>query len=586
MDPQGNRPPPIPENETDRLQALASLRVLDTPAESDYDDLTRLAAEICDAPIALISLVDSERQWFKSHFGLDASETPRELSFCAHAICGSKNDLFVVQDATRDIRFATNALVTGSPDIRFYAGAPIITKDGFALGTLCVLDRRPRNLTPFQMSALSTLRHHVINAMELRRMVMQQSRIITELDTTRHQLDQARRQAEAAVVAKSQFLAAMSHEIRTPMNAVLGMTTLLRSTPLDGEQIDYVDTIRTSSELLLTIINDILDFSKIEAGRLEFERIPFAVAACVADATDLLAAPAQAKRIAIRTALAAGTPACVSGDVTRVRQILVNLLSNAVKFTTSGDILVEVSSRPLPDDSVELTFSVSDTGIGIPADRLDRLFQQFSQVDVSTTRRYGGTGLGLAISKRLAEMHGGRMWVQSTPGVGSCFYFTIIAQVAKTPPPAQTSLNPNELDPSFAARHPATILIAEDNQVNQKVVKRTLEKLGYAPEVVADGLEALVALRRHPFDLVLMDVEMPEMDGPSATRALRAELPRTHQPVVAALTAHALLGSREQYLEADMDHCLTKPLRLADLTTLLARVPALLAARRAQPALD
>ena len=586
MDPQGNRPPPIPENETDRLQALASLRVLDTPAESDYDDLTRLAAEICDAPIALISLVDSERQWFKSHFGLDASETPRELSFCAHAICGSKNDLFVVQDATRDIRFATNALVTGSPDIRFYAGAPIITKDGFALGTLCVLDRRPRNLTPFQMSALSTLRHHVINAMELRRMVMQQSRIITELDTTRHQLDQARRQAEAAVVAKSQFLAAMSHEIRTPMNAVLGMTTLLRSTPLDGEQIDYVDTIRTSSELLLTIINDILDFSKIEAGRLEFERIPFAVAACVADATDLLAAPAQAKRIAIRTALAAGTPACVSGDVTRVRQILVNLLSNAVKFTTSGDILVEVSSRPLPDDSVELTFSVSDTGIGIPADRLDRLFQQFSQVDVSTTRRYGGTGLGLAISKRLAEMHGGRMWVQSTPGVGSCFYFTIIAQVAKTPPPAQTSPNPNELDPSFAARHPATILIAEDNQVNQKVVKRTLEKLGYAPEVVADGLEALVALRRHPFDLVLMDVEMPEMDGPSATRALRAELPRTHQPVVAALTAHALLGSREQYLEADMDHCLTKPLRLADLTTLLARVPALLAARRAQPALD
>ena len=581
MDPQGNRPPPIPENETDRLQALASLRVLDTPAESDYDDLTRLAAEICDTPIALISLVDSERQWFKSHFGLDASETPRELSFCAHAICSSKNDLFVVQDATHDIRFATNALVTGSPDIRFYAGAPIITKDGFALGTLCVIDRRPRKLTPFQMSALSTLRHHVINAMELRRMVMQQSRIITELDTTRHQLDQARRQAEAAVVAKSQFLAAMSHEIRTPMNAVLGMTTLLRSTPLDGEQIDYVDTIRTSSELLLTIINDILDFSKIEAGRLEFERIPFAVAACVADATDLLAAPAQAKRIAIRTALAAGTPACVSGDVTRVRQILVNLLSNAVKFTTNGDILVEVSSRPLPDDSVELTFSVSDTGIGIPADRLDRLFHQFSQVDVSTTRRYGGTGLGLAISKRLAEMHGGRMWVQSTPGVGSCFYFTITAQVAKTPPPAQTSLNPNELDPSFAARHPATILIAEDNQVNQKVVKRTLEKLGYAPEVVADGLEALVALRRHPFDLVLMDVEMPEMDGPSATRALRAELPRKHQPVVAALTAHALLGSREQYLEADMDHCLTKPLRLADLTTLLARVPALLAARRA-----
>ena len=571
---------PLPENEADRVAVLNSLHVLDTPPESDYDDLTQLAAEICETPIALISLVDEHRQWFKSRIGIGPRETGRELSFCAHAICEPERELFIVSDATQDQRFSSNSLVTGAPNIRFYAGTPLITHDGFALGTLCVIDRRARALTPYQERALTTLRRHVVNAMELRRLVGQQNRTIDELEATRRQLTLARCEAEAAARAKSLFLASMSHEIRTPMNAVIGMTAILAGTPLDPEQKDCVTTIRTSGELLLTVINDILDFSKIESGKLSVEHAPFVVAACVANAVDLLDTPAHAKGLSLRTIIDPSVPVAVAGDITRVRQILVNLLSNAVKFTERGEIIVRVERGPSPPDEVELIFSVQDTGIGIPADRLDRLFQQFSQVDISTTRRYGGTGLGLAISKRLAELHGGHMWVQSEPGAGSRFFFSIRAQPASAPEAPAPSADLGAFDPTFAQRHPVEILVAEDNPVNQKVARRLLEKLGYTPEIVANGLEALVALRRRPFDVVLMDVEMPEMDGATATRALRAELPSASQPAVIAVSAHALDSDRTQSMECGLDHYITKPVRLDQLTSALAAAAGWRDARR------
>ena len=567
--------------EAERLSILRSYDILDTSPETEYDDIVALAAQICGVPLASITLVDETRQWFKARIGLESTETPRSLSFCAHAI-QRPDDLLVVKDARTDPRFSELANVTGAPHIRFYAGAPLVTHDGWALGTLCVIDRQPRELAPEQERALRVLRRHVVNALELRKLVRDQRNVITDLDNTRRSLEDARLAAEAGARAKSQFLAAMSHEIRTPMNAVVGMTTLLRATPLDAEQQDCVDTIRTSGELLLTVINDILDFSKIESGKMTFENIPFHIVRCVADSVDLLAASAQAKRIALNSVIDAGVPAFVNGDVTRIRQILVNLLSNAVKFTERGSVTVRVSPGAPRADGIELVFSVHDTGIGIPADRIDGLFRQFCQVDVSTTRRYGGTGLGLAISKRLAEIHGGRMWVESRLGEGSTFFFTITAASVANPVSApKPGAADAVFDTAFATRHPLSLLVAEDNPVNQKVVRRILEKLGYVPEIVANGIEALAALRRHPFDVVLMDVEMPEMDGSSATRALRAEFPADRQPAVIAVTAHALESDRAHFGDCRIDHYLTKPLRVDELTATLARAAAWRDARRA-----
>jgi PAS domain S-box-containing protein len=867
---------PIPDNEAERLQALYKYQILDTGAEEVFDDFTRLASQICGTSIALISLVDAERQWFKSRLGLNATETHRDQAFCAYAIL-KPDELLIVEDATLDDRFADNPLVKNEPKIRFYAGAPLLTPDNLAIGTLCVVNREPMTLSPWQQEALRALSRQVIAQLELRfnlnslrqseerfkglldslkvgivfrdpefqvvvhnqaaldllgvsqeqmlgkssfdpewhalrddgspfprnehpvpqaiatrqpvhnvvmgvyrplngdrvwllvnadpqldengnvahvvvsftdisdrkaieatmqqqakrlqlfadttlrirkslrleeilettvaevqkllradrvaiyqfdadfggeavvesvnpdfgsmlgveildpcfaesfkskaddlsvryvkwiddvetatlhpcyaelmarfevkaklvvsiliedkpwglliahqcssyrkwhkfeidalkqiadqvgvaltqaKLLHDESQQRQELTTINTELEKARRKAEDASLVKSQFLATMSHEIRTPMHGVLGMTELLTSTQLDSEQRDFVKTIKMCGDNLLTLIDEILDFSKLEAGEVELENLDFDLVTCVEEVCELFAVQAQSKGLEITTLIYTDVPTKLRGDVGRLRRVLVNLIGNAIKFTDVGEIAIEVALRSHNSDTVMLLFSVIDTGIGIPPEASSKLFQPFSQVDASTTRKYGGTGLGLAICKQLITMMSGEIGFNSSEGGGSTFWFTALF-------PKQYTL-PDTLLDAIPDLSKLKILMVDDNATNRKILRYQADAWGIYADEVSNGAEALqllteAALSQAPYNLAIIDMQMPEMDGLMLGQQIKSNPSIANIPLI-MMTSINQRGIEKQILAAGFTAFLIKPVKRSRLLETITTV--------------
>jgi signal transduction histidine kinase/CheY-like chemotaxis protein len=469
-----------------------------------------------------------------------------------------------------------------------FAGYQLRLPGGEAMGVLALFSKQPiTGEEDAQLNILSNTVTQVIQTARADEELLETLNEATRLNKYRNeQTTRANEMADLAKkanAAKSEFLANMSHEIRTPLNGVIGMIGLLLDMNLNEEQREYAKIASISGEILMSLINDILDFSKIEAHKLELETLDFDLRSMLDNTTDLLAISAHEKGLELVCTMEPGVPSRLVGDPGRLRQILVNLGSNAVKFTAHGKIVIRASLESQDEGNATIRFSVSDTGIGIPANRQDILFSPFTQVDGSTTRKYGGTGLGLAISRQLAELMGGMIGVESEEGKGSTFWFTAVFQ--KKPERIGSAGGLAEIEGAGAERFatkPASsqsfkgkirILVAEDNPVNQKVAQALLRKMGLQADVVANGREAVNALQTTPYDLVLMDCQMPEMDGYEATSVIRRQGSKALNPCIPiiAMTALAMHGDREKCIQSGMNDFIAKPVQRRELAKMLAR---------------
>ncbi|MGP5553094.1 ATP-binding protein [Psychrobacter celer] len=564
---------PIAVDEAARINKLRKYQVLNDNDEPAFKRLVELAKSFFGMPIVTITFMDEETQYLKSAHGLgEVCRTSREVAICNYTVLS--NDVFVVADLSKDSRFSQNPLITESPHLRFYAGAPIILHEdhkSFRLGSLCLMDTKPHD--DFDESQAKVLAQFALIAADAL------------------QLQDKQRDAKHANEMKSDFLANMSHEIRTPMNGIIGMVEMLSETELSDEQQEYVDNIKVSNEHLMAIINGILDLSKVESGKMTIDSIPLNFSTLCNEVVSLFAIKARQRGLILDYHYTESLSPYVQGDPIRLKQIIANLVNNAIKFTREGGrVSIAVKHVPncycaddtdhadhtaddtaVPADYMTVCIEVTDTGVGIKPESLEAIFDAYDQADKSTHRLYGGTGLGLSVCKSLVDLMGGEINVDSEVGVGTTFSVLLplpTIDAAKY----KTWQNANELitdEPSHErAGH---ILLVEDDAVNAIIAQKTLTNSGHIVTHVTDGQQALEIFAVSPdrYDLILMDHHMPILDGVQATIKLHELYEPQSLPPIIALTANAMDGEREKYLKVGMQDYCTKPFKQEQLNALV-----------------
>ena len=680
---------PTHAEEVKRLQALISYSILDTPPQEEYDNLVKMVAIICNSSIAAISMLDDKRQWYKAKTGLQGYEISRNETFCQFTL--EEDGLLEISDARKDDRVKHLSHVEDEEGIRFYAGVNLKSSNGYKIGTVCVADHHPRELTDEQKQALLLVADQTMILLEARKKNQELRKELEELvsnkvkETQRqllqkqieyNELLQAIKKSNAVVefspdgtienvndnflklvgysrneltgknreilmyedqkvknlelwsalqnghfqsgrvnrrhkkgsavwiqasynpifdehnkvqkiikigqditreieaeksllhskelaeklnIQKDNFIANMSHEIRTPIHAVLGFTELLLEQEKDLSKKNYLESVKTAGDNLLYIINDILDLSKIEAGIIQLDKEPFDLFLTVDKVFSILHLKAHQKKLSFKYHIHPKVVTNLIGDKNRLTQILINLLGNAIKFTSSGSVDLHITPADHKKDHTRLTFKIVDTGIGIPQDKKDTIFDRFSQADEETSRNYGGTGLGLNISQQLIQRQDGKIWVESREGEGSVFIFEIPFKTSKS------NFSPlkeiNVVSPQ--GKKQGYILLCEDNELNQKLIKAILLERGYTIDLAENGKKGLDLFKVNDYDLVLMDIQMPLMDGYETTQKIRQEL-KSHVPVV-ALTANFLLTEKTKCLQIGMNDYLPKPFTKEDI---------------------
>ena len=573
-------------NETERINALHRYNILDTPPDGSFDRITSMAAKLIKVPIAIVSLVDSDRIWFKSHHGLDIQQIDRSPGLCASAILSQ--ELYVITDASKDVRSLTNPLVVSEFGLRFYAAAPLTTHDGYNLGTLCVIDKQIRSISTEELEILKDLAAVVMDQIELRLAARNIDWLNSELKQEIIERKRAESMAQKANQAKSEFLANMSHELRTPLNGILGYAQIMqRDKDATPKQLDGINIIYQCGSHLLTLINDILDLSKIEAKKLELYPKDFHLATFLQGVAEICRIKAEQKEIAFRVQTLNQLPAAIHADEKRLRQVLINLLGNAIKFTDTGSVtfkvgVIDTSVRVKEIESGEenaetnnqqpttnnqqptthkIRFQVEDTGIGMNPNQLSKIFLPFEQVG-DGDRKVEGTGLGLTISQKIVQMMGSQFQVESTPGVGSKFWFDL--DLPEATEWIELSSTKTVLNIKGYEGEKKRILVVDDRWENRSIIVNLLEPIGFEVIEASNGKEGLKRVVERQPSLIITDLVMPIINGFEMTRQLR-QIPDFREIVVIASSASVFKFDRQKSQESGCNDFLPKPLQSEEL---------------------